>query len=374
MKTNDMPLLVLSGTPRERGMHHGQQLAQQIAYTLRSWKADLGTYGLEGNGVDDLDNYLAMFFKNTDFVSAIEKWTPDLLEEIQGIADGSNQPFEHILGLQLMDEEWLFGLENRRVRPTSKCTAFGIPGQPTFSGQNMDINPWSEGKQIVLHTRNSGSFPDVLLFSIAGSIGLNGVNRAGLGVTCNTLASLKNGITGLPVLFVLRKLLQQTSIEEAVAFLERVEHASGQAYILSSRSEVRCFECSCAGVVEYSPRLSNGAVFHTNHALANASAAYRGRVSMASAYSSIERLNSISRHLGQNEQGAELTKIKAALSAQDDPKNPVSRTLNKDGDHISFTAGSSIYQMSDPPRLHLAAGPPSETDYVVFDFDDAHQG
>ena len=37
---------------------------------------------------------MADFFAETDFVSSMERWTPDLLEEIKGIADGSEIPYD----------------------------------------------------------------------------------------------------------------------------------------------------------------------------------------------------------------------------------------------------------------------------------------
>ena len=63
-----------------------------------------------------------------------------------------------------------------------------------------------------------------------------------------------------------------------------------------------------------------------------------------------------------------LIDIKEALAAHDDPVNPVSRNTNAEGSSIGFTAGSSIYELGGEPKLHLAAGPPCETEFEVFEF------
>ncbi len=62
---------------------------------------------------------------------------------------------------------------------------------------------------------------------------------------------------------------------------------------------------------------------------------------------------------------------KAALSAHDDPANPVSRTFDpKSGEKfLGYTAGSMIYQLDrDDPVFHLASGPPCQTEFRQFRF------
>ena len=151
-------------------------------------------------------------------------------------------------------------------------------------------------------------------------------------------------------------------------FLRSVPHASGQNYLLSSANDLRCFECNSKGVVRYTRKNSPCRVFHTNHPLSGTDESPGGDAKIERTANSIERLRSISTRLGETSQDVSLEEIKAALSAHDDPSNPVSRNTNIHGDPIGFTAGSSIYEFGDIPRLHLAAGPPCETEYELFDF------
>jgi len=372
MKTREMPIIELQGTPRERGRIHGESLKIKIFEVIDNWLSDLGSYGQndKSQGTLDTSAYLQSFFSETGYIDAIKRWTPDLLAEVQGIAEASGQTFEHILGLNLMDEEWVYGLRHKLEKPTNKCTAFGIPQQdngPGYAGQNMDIMSWAEGKQVLLRVMPTDSAPETLVFSIAGSIGLNGLNANGIGVTCNTLSQLNYTTDGLPVAFILRSILASQTVDSAEIFLESIQHASGQNFIVSSAKEIRCFECCGTSVVRYQPDQLKGRVIHTNHPLINTDISPLAALSGSSANTKA-RLESIACRLGDTTQTITLKNIKSALAAHDDQENPVSRNANKNGSSIGFTAGASIYELGRPPRLHLAAGPPCETEFKAFDF------
>lgn len=377
MKTSDMPVIELNGTPRERGRIYGESAKSLIAEIVQQWRSDLGNFLSNSTGaqVIDSDDYLKEFLSKNFYINAIEQWSPHLLEEVKGMAEASEQDYEHILGLQLFDEEWVYGLRRRLDKPTTKCTAFGVPDQQkgiSYAGQNMDIPDWTEGRQVLLRIKTPSNTherdTESLLFSIAGSIGLNGINNHGVGITCNTLAQLDYSIHGLPVLFIVRSVLEKESIDEAEHFLRCIKHASGQNYILSSPGEMRCFECSGSHIVRYTPKQLHGRVFHSNHPLVNDDLCNVLQPEKMRSQNSVARLDSICNRLGDTSKLVGLEDVKAALSAHDDSLNPVSRPGNNDGNAIGYTAGSSIYEFSDKPRLHLAAGPPCITDFKTFEF------
>ena len=373
MNTHDMPVIELSGSPKARGYHYGKTAKPLIASVLESWLANLGSFAQnsESRQKADPDQYLKDFYRDTDYLSAIKKWAPDLLEEAKGIAEGAEQSFEHILGIQLADEEWIYGLRRGLDKPTEKCTAFGVAdGQQgiSYAGQNMDIGRWVEGKQVLLRVMPTANAPEALVFTKAGSIGLNGVNANGLGITCNTLAQLNEARDGLPVSFIVRSVLQKQSIDEAEDFIRRIPHASGQNYILSSAGDMRCFECCGSSVVRYIPEPDQGRVFHSNHPLVNTDENHLLPPERRRNPNTLARLDSICQRLGENNPSPSLASIKAALAAHDNPDHPVSRNIDQSSSAIGFTAGASIYEFTQPPKLHLAAGPPCETEFLTFEF------
>ena len=375
MKSAKLPVIELSGTPRERGRIYGESAKPLIAQVVEAWRENLGNFGKNNVGTKPIDpnSYLDQFLAQTDYLTAIEKWTPDLLEEVKGIAEGSGQAFENILGLQLMDEEWIFGLRYGLNKPTTKCTAFGVPNQTngiSYAGQNMDLGSWVEGSQVLLRVMPTDDSPEALVFAFAGIIGLNGLNANSLGITCNVLPQLNYATDGLPVSFIVRSILQRQSIDEAEQFLRSIKHASGQNYILSSPGDMRCFESCGTSVVRYAPEKYQGRVFHTNHPLANQDRSDVSHLVTGRIKNSEARLTSICGRLGDLSRLVTLNDIKAALAAHDDPDNPVSRRVdpNNISNSIGYTAGASIYELDNPPRLHLAAGPPCETDFECFEF------
>mgnify|MGYP001094169100 CR=1 FL=1 len=373
MKTTELPIIELSGSPRERGRAYGEAGKTQIAAVIECWRADLGNFAQNSATATAIDSneYLNKFFSQTDYLSAIKQWAPDLLEEVKGIAEGAEQTFENILGLQLMDEEWAFGLRRSLNKPTTKCTAFGIPEQAhgvSYAGQNMDIPSWAEGKQVLLRVTPTEQSPEMLIFSIAGNIGLNGLNSKGLGVTCNTLAQLNGSTAGLPVAFIVRSVLEKHSIDQAERFLRSIPHASGQNYILSAPGDIRCFECCGTSVVRYAPDTHQGRVFHTNHPLINQDECDILPPEKRRSANTVARFKSICCRLGDSIATITLDDIKAALAAHDDPENPVSRNIDNQGSSIGYTAGASIYELGLKPKLHLAAGPPCETKFKIFEF------
>jgi len=108
------------------------------------------------------DQYIDKFLQETNFLPAIKKWTPDLLEETEGIGEGSGVDSKTIYAFQLMDEEWLFGrktvLEGAKLGGPL-CSALGAynqEGYPAIQAQNMDIPSYSDGFQALLRIKHQG--------------------------------------------------------------------------------------------------------------------------------------------------------------------------------------------------------------------------
>ena len=95
-------------------------------------------------GGTDANAFIQKFLAESHFGPAIEKWTPGLLQEVRGIADGADIDFDTIYAFQLMDEIWLYqsGLEGEA------CSAIAFQRQgdrPSLVAQNMDLEPFREG-------------------------------------------------------------------------------------------------------------------------------------------------------------------------------------------------------------------------------------
>jgi hypothetical protein len=252
--------IVIEGrTPYDRGLAHGRMSRGDIHELVRRWSNDIH----ENFGIG-ADEFAKRFLARTHYVDAIRTWTPDLLDEVRGIADGASVPYETMLVYQLGDEMWTEGGD-----VSKHCTSVGVDRrgtQPAMVAQNMDIEPFYGGFVVVLEIHGDG--PHQFVLTYPGLIALNGMNRNAIGVCTNTLERLAGSRDGLPVAFVVRGILRQRSFADAERFLKTVRHASGQNYMLGDREHAISFEASAGKVVALKQPLA-GCVYHTNFPIAN---------------------------------------------------------------------------------------------------------
>jgi hypothetical protein len=341
----------LHGGAYERGEACGRAFRDRIAAHMEAWREWLAN----ATGLD-ASAYVRAMLRDTDYVSAIQRHAPDLLEEVRGVADGAGLDRDLVYGLQLMDEEWFHRVRaglNRRI--PGKCSSLAIvqPGGPTWIGQNMDLGDYTDGHQVVLRIGPDGEKPGALVFTTAGVIALMGVNDAGVGVCVNSLPQLPSAPEGVPVAFVIRRLLQARNLDEASEWVQAMPHATNQHYLIAEPGAVRSFECSAAGVNEYHPA-DPSRVLHTNHPLADVQGEPEGPDERRN---SAQRLASLSNRLASGSPG--LAELQAAFSACDDPEHPVCRTGG--GGNIGFTCGSMLSALPHEGgaiRSWVSAGPP----------------
>jgi isopenicillin-N N-acyltransferase-like protein len=350
-------IVEVSGSPRELGRAHGEELRTTIAEGLQNWLEVIATEtGLR------TDDYVASFLASTDFLTAIETHTPDCLEEVRGIAEGARQSFDVMLAYQLMDEEWWYrdSLAMSRRASFHACSAVGIVHEAGTSlvAQNMDLPSHYDGTQVLLRLRPSDG-PETMLFSPSGILGTTGLNQEGVAVCVNALPHLRHRTSGLPVGFVIRGLLAKRTLADAVTVLQAVPHATGQNYLLGEPGAIGDFECSPGQVSEVKP--SGSLIKHTNHPLANedidpeeaGQAEYRSTTRA--------RLATLERELDGLGATATVDDVARTLS---DRAAPVSVPRGSDW----MTLGSVIMELSSEPVLHIAPGPPADTAYSEVRF------
>ncbi len=113
METSLMPVVEMRGPPRQRGQAHGEALKARIAETMARWHDDIAVAYER-----DVDGFIDAFLAATRFPAALDRWTPGLMDEIEGIAEGSGQPRRDVMALQFMDEQWWFNAERKASAQT----------------------------------------------------------------------------------------------------------------------------------------------------------------------------------------------------------------------------------------------------------------
>ena len=84
MNTHEMIVLTVGGTPRERGRVIGESLREDIHAVMEKHEQ-----AIEKRPGYSLEDYYAAFDQYGDHLGAVEKWAPDLLEEVWGMAEGA---------------------------------------------------------------------------------------------------------------------------------------------------------------------------------------------------------------------------------------------------------------------------------------------
>jgi predicted choloylglycine hydrolase len=355
----------LEGSGYELGLQHGKLLKTEIAEIVKKMKKNTADILQK-----DADQVLKDFFAYSQFTDDIKKYTPELYEEVRGIAEGSGQKFNDILVLNLLDEFWVY-IDNSS---NHHCSGVGVPsvnGSTSYIAQNIDIEKYTEGYQILVRLSRTAKRPEQFILTHPGCIGLNGMNETGIGACMNTLMQLKASTKGLPVAFIVRRIINSTDKNELLNFVQTTPHASGQNYIIGIRGEVYDFEASANKVVRFDPKNSNGTVYHTNHPIVNddvKSWYQKSNPTLAEKpvdSNSYIRLQSVINRVSETNR-IDDNLIKETLRSKDDSNNPVCRSVNSPGG--GFTFGSVIMTLTGQPYLQITAGSPDESEYKRFDF------
>jgi len=368
-----MRVLNLAGPPRARGRQHGEELREEIGRHL-----DLYRENIQQDTGLDAQTFFDRLYAETDFLPAIERYTPDLLAEVRGIAEGAGRGFDEVLARQLSDEDpWFRQIVKFGRAAPEHCSCLGTrEAGRSLIAQNMDTPAYYDGFQILLRVREPDSDVESLVFTVAGKLSLAGMNNCGVGICCNSVLQLDFNPRGLPEDFIVRKALQQRNLADVLIFMRAIPHASGQNYVLGDPNAVVDLECSAHKVVEAPPAPDGQRVYHTNHPLVNDDTGSwdalwaRGEreapqmvAQMRARMTTFARFAALKRGV---EAGLPLD-VRRAAEILSDHTAPVCLHHTPTG---NYTLGCLIMELdAAAPRLHIAAGTPCSTPFRTYAFD-----
>jgi isopenicillin-N N-acyltransferase-like protein len=148
-----------------------------------------------------------------------------------------------------------------------ECTSFGLQPEVTanghtYAGQNWDWAP-DVKETLILLVVNQEPRPTVVLLDEAGMIGRMGLNSAGVALATNTLISEQRQI-GVPYNILLRGILNQTTLADAVAAVVRPRRAIAANYLIADgEGQTLDLEASPVHVDRLAP--DGGIITHGNH-------------------------------------------------------------------------------------------------------------
>ncbi|WP_316901190.1 C45 family peptidase [Pseudodesulfovibrio indicus] len=262
MKT--VPVIELSGAPFDMGLAHGRALKDLI----REFVDSVTEVHRMNNGYLSVDKSPLETFcmKNLGF---LEKFSPDLVKEMRGIAEGAGVTFREILYLNsfLELEDLRAPSVGARVLPDGLwgCTTFNVTndageGGRAYIGQTYDMEKYYE-KFLCLLRITPEKGPSQLVVSFAGILGLNGLNSAGVGAVINKVTAT-DARPGVIYPFIMRKALASERIGDALGAAIFSPRAGGINYQFAGSGVAFCAETSAA---YYQLLEIDGSIAHTNH-------------------------------------------------------------------------------------------------------------
>lgn len=259
------PLIIIEGSPRARGVSYGEQARERIDRSLTFYANEV-TPAL-GVGWGQLCDQL---------LARLPSWReldPELVEEIEGIAEGSGHPVAEILALNSRGSFVRPPADQQRdaAIPPDGCTSWVVlPGASsnghTYTGQNWDYLAGIRDTIVLIHVRPDRG-PRQLMIVEAGQVGRHGVNEAGIALHANGLTSRLRNPVALPSPLWRRRILRQTNFTQAVHAAITPPRAGSTNLLLTHRDGV-------AIDLETQPNTirwlypTNSWLLHTNHYLA----------------------------------------------------------------------------------------------------------
>jgi isopenicillin-N N-acyltransferase-like protein len=250
MKPNSIPVIEVCGTHRQVGLQIGKQCQLQIKSMLSHLREDLPA----GVVWDEMLSQSSRYLRHSRAVY------PHYVEELEGIAEGANTPFEEIF-LSICEELW------ETAAWEKGCSDLAARGPATLDGSTLiahtnDLPPESE-KNLVILKIQAGNEPEFLGVS-SGGVGISaGFNAAKISLTGNQLDN--NDIRpGVPRLLVVRAILASRFLSEAMDHCLLPQRASSYNNVIADASgEVYCMEGSATDCEPI--YIQDHVLAHTNH-------------------------------------------------------------------------------------------------------------
>lgn len=253
--------------PREQGRAHGEELRElivRIADIRTRLTVDKGRFA-------DRDAVLAAA---REHLPVLERWNPELHQELLGIADGSGVSaaelvvVNHYTDLRDLDPDVRdFALAVRDHPGDEECSAvWARTPVGGVLGQTWDMHGSAQDYVMMLGVPARGAHPAAWTLSITGCLGMTGLNDRGLGVTINNLRSTDARIGVLwPAL--VRRVLQESAAEAGRDVVLNAPLGSGHHYLVATDAAAYGVETSGNHQRVVFRSQDDDAYVHTNHCL-----------------------------------------------------------------------------------------------------------
>lgn len=374
------PVIDVNGSARERGRLHGAAARQRVARSIATYARLFAFCGIDWREAQRL---------GAGYRDAIDALGGQMMEEIEGIAEGAGREVNEILALNARTEilpptypgephpHWSeLDADNRASGVPGwdwgECTAIAVPPTRSPSGETLLAQNWdwlgAQRESLILLRAREADGPGFLTLTEAGMLAKIGLNERGFGVCLNILRSGADGERpGAPVHPLLRALLRCGSVTEAID--------ATRSLGFGASSNVLCADASGnAANLEFSPAglqviQGGGVLCHTNHFLSPEGAL--GQAALAPSLSSIPRFER-ARALLEDSGRVGISDLKRIL--RDESNGPLSICRRPDASlpvEVRVESVASVIMELTAGRMHVAPNVPSLVAYETVSLTEA---
>ena len=271
----EIRVLELAGTHYEMGFQHGKTYHDEIHHFTEDriklcMDADWTGQSLSRDEVIALAEAC---------VAEHQKYSPELMEELQGMADATKLSLAELIinngFTDFIDTIYKVGnpIQESKLPElvADNCTAFLVPQNLTADKNSMFGQTWdmhdSATPYVILLRGKPQDEPNFLTFTITGCVGMIGMNSAGITVGINNI-SAADGQVGVTWNFVIRKVLMQTNIEDALACITSAKLAGAHNYLLMDKNG-KGYNIEAMSTRYNIQELHEEQIVHTNHCVSN---------------------------------------------------------------------------------------------------------
>lgn len=366
-----LPVLHLSGSPAELGRQHARQARDLIRAAIPvRWQ--LCREATTAAGIPRPEGEIRSLAQACwDFHQAA---VPELMEELSAMAAAAEvDPLGLLIQNGYTDfRDCLHAClgEPEISRLAEGCTAFAIGAPATrngsaFLGQTWDMHR-SALPYVTLLALSPRDKPRALMISLAGCLGMIGLNSAGLAVCTNNLHA-RTGQIGLFWPFLMRRMLECETLSDARERLLEFPVAGGHNYLIMEASG--CWteiERLPTRTHERSPADGQTWTVHTNHCLSSELVEDERIDSTIGRSSSLERLRQATEFLRQRN-GAITQQDLFQLTALESTDSPHMVCMRPLPDFDMQTCAALVMEPAQR-KLWAAWGRPAESSFIAYDF------
>jgi isopenicillin-N N-acyltransferase like protein len=344
-----------SGGARERGRMYGARAKDAIGANLETYRSLFRErFALDWEAVRG---------RIAPFVPVIERFDAELLEEIHGIAEGAARDPLDIVVLNARSSVTM-------TRSEGECTSLAyLPAEDGSDGVLLGQN-WDNMARlvpVVLRVVRPGA-PSVLTLTEAGTLAKIGLNEHGIGVCVNGLRT--PGVTerGVPIFVMLRRVLQATSLGEAMAVITTAKREAPHNFLLAAAAG-GAFDIE-ATVGAFDILEPTGPfLIHTNHFLsARLQVPDMGKTHTPHSVVRLWRARRLAQAAARA--GFALDDLRALLSDHFDAPNSICKHPADPADPFVVQTNASVLMELGSGRMHVSSGPPCQGTFTSYELTD----